>query len=104
MFNFIAVCFFALLAVAAAKPGVVAPLAYTAPLAYSASFGLCRCSRCCWPCFLRSSLRLHIQRPHCCPLCCLPSRLCCRSSVRAAYAATPVVHAAPVAAPLLLKK
>uniref|UniRef100_T1GLD8 Uncharacterized protein n=1 Tax=Megaselia scalaris TaxID=36166 RepID=T1GLD8_MEGSC len=36
MFKILAICFFALVAAVSAKPGIVAPVAYTSPLAYPA--------------------------------------------------------------------
>ncbi|XP_037946741.1 uncharacterized protein LOC119678763 [Teleopsis dalmanni] len=37
MFKYFALCFFAIIAMVAAKPGLVAPLAYSAPLVTSAA-------------------------------------------------------------------
>ncbi|XP_065360283.1 cuticle protein 38-like [Calliphora vicina] len=108
MFKFIAVCFFALLAVASAKPGLVAPLAYSAPLTYTAAPAVVGHASYVAP--YASTYNAH--------------HVAHSAAFPAAYAAAPVVHAAPAsyaaapfvgasyaahyatpfAAPLLLKK
>uniref|UniRef100_T1GPY2 Uncharacterized protein n=1 Tax=Megaselia scalaris TaxID=36166 RepID=T1GPY2_MEGSC len=39
MFKFLAICLFALIAVVAAKPGIIAPIAYASPFGYPYTAG-----------------------------------------------------------------
>ncbi|XP_037824717.1 cuticle protein LPCP-23-like [Lucilia sericata] len=101
MFKFIAVCFFALLAVAAAKPGLVAPLAYSAPLTYAAAPAVVGHASYVAP-YASTYNAHHIAHSAAFPA---------APVVAAHYAAAPVVRAAyaaplatPFAAPVLLKK
>ncbi|XP_065360273.1 ice-structuring glycoprotein-like [Calliphora vicina] len=115
MFKFIAVCFFALLAVAAAKPGLVAPLAYssayTAHLAYAAAPAVVGHASYVAP-YASTYNAHHVAHSAAFPAAyaaapvvhSVPAAYAAAPVVRGAYAATPVVHATPVAGPLLLKK
>ncbi|XP_065360111.1 pupal cuticle protein C1B-like [Calliphora vicina] len=100
MFKFIAVCFFALLAVAAANPGLVAPLAYTSPLAYSAPLTYAAAPAVVGHASYVAPYASTYNAHHVAHSAAFP----------ATYAAAPVVHAAPAhyatpfAAPLFLKK
>ncbi|XP_065360502.1 cuticle protein 38-like [Calliphora vicina] len=100
MFKFIAVCFFALLAIAAAKPGLVAPLAYTAaytsPLAYSAPLTYAAAPAVVGHASYVAPYASTYNAHH----------IAHSAAFPATYAAAPVVHAAPAAyaTPLFLKK
>ncbi|XP_023301179.2 pupal cuticle protein C1B-like [Lucilia cuprina] len=105
MFKFIAVCFFALLAVVAAKPGLVAPLAYSAPLTYAAAPAVVGHASYVAP--YASTYNAH----HVAHSAAFSAAYAAAPVVAAHYAAAPVVSAAyaaplatPFAAPVLLKK